>query len=186
MPRVITGKYRGTILNAPKGDNTRPTTDKVKEALFSIIQSRVADADVLDLFAGSGQIGIEFLSRGAGSVIMVEKAGSALGVIRSNLEKVHAADDSSCRIFRGSYLKALETFAQEGRSFDIIFMDPPYRMAHEAAKEAADLISRNHLLRDGGILIVEHSSELPFVTDVINLKFTRSCSYGLSMLTFFQ
>ena len=186
MPRVITGKYRGTILQAPKGDNTRPTTDKVKEALFSIIQTRVPDADVLDIFSGTGQIGIEFISRGANSATMVEKAGSAIGIIKSNLAKIHAEDDEAFRIMKAGYIQALNTLADEGKKFDVIFMDPPYKMAHEAAVESSKIIAQRGLLKEDGIMIVEHSSDLPFVTDVINLKFTRSCSYGLSMLTFFQ
>ena len=81
MPRVITGEFKGAVLFAPKGDNTRPTTDKVKEALFSMIQTRVYGARVLDIFSGTGQIAIESVSRGADSAVMVEKAGQAAGII---------------------------------------------------------------------------------------------------------
>ena len=186
MPRVITGKYRGAVLFAPKGDNTRPTTDKVKEALFSMIQMRVPDSNVLDLFSGTGQIGIEAVSRGAESAVMVDKAGSAISIINRNLEKIRAEKDPAFRVIKGSAAMALEKLGQEGKKFDIIFMDPPYKIAHSAAVEAADLINRYNLLAEGGVFIVEHSSEEPFVTNVINLKFNRSCSYGLTMLTFFE
>ncbi|MCQ2531102.1 MAG: 16S rRNA (guanine(966)-N(2))-methyltransferase RsmD [Saccharofermentans sp.] len=186
MPRVITGKYRGAVLFAPKGDNTRPTTDKVKEALFSMIQMRVPDSRVLDLYSGTGQIGIESVSRGAESAVMVDKAGSAISVIKRNLEKIRAEKDPSFTVIKGSAAMALEKMAAEGRQFDIIFMDPPYRFAQQAAIEAADLIVKHNLLAEDGIFIVEHSSEEPFVTDVINLKLNRSCSYGLTMLTFFE
>ena len=186
MPRVITGKYRGAVLFAPKGDNTRPTTDKVKEALFSMIQMRIPDARVLDLYSGTGQIGIEAVSRGAEMAVMVDKAGSAVSMINRNLEKIRATDNPSFRVIKSSVASALTKLAEEGKQFDVIFLDPPYKIAHSAAVEAANLVNEYNLLAEDGIFIVEHSSEEPFVTDVINLKFNRSCSYGLTMLTFFE
>ena len=186
MPRVVAGKFRGIILDAPKGDNTRPTGDKVKEALFSIIQSHVPGSDFIDLFAGTGGIGIEALSRGASSVILVEKAGQACAVIKNNIMKLHLDEDDDIKLMRSGFDAALESLAGEERKFDIIFMDPPYRMAQKAAQTATKIIESNDLLKDGGMLIVEHSSELPFVTDVMNMKPIRSCRYGLAMLTFFS
>ena len=186
MPRVVAGKFRGIILDAPKGDNTRPTSDKVKEALFSIIQTRVPGSDFVDLFAGTGGIGIEALSRGASSVVLVEKAGQACGVIKTNLNKLRLDEDDDIKLMRASYDAALTKLAEEGRKFDIIFMDPPYRFAQKTAEVAASLIQEHDLLNDDGVFIVEHSSELPFVTDVINMKLNRSCSYGLAVLTFFS
>ncbi len=100
MPRVVAGKFRGIILDAPKGDNTRPTSDKVKEALFSIIQTRVPGSEFIDLFAGTGGIGIEALSRGASSVVLVEKAGQACGVIKTNLNKLRLDEDDDIKLMR--------------------------------------------------------------------------------------
>ena len=170
MPRVVSGKFRGIILDAPKGDNTRPTGDKVKEALFSILQTRIPGCDFIDLFAGTGGIGIEALSRGANSVVLVEKAGQACGVIKGNLNKIRLDEDDD--------IKLMKALAEEGRKFDIIFMDPPYRMAQKTAETAAKIILEKDLLNDDGLFIVEHSSELPFVTDVMNMKLNRSCRYG--------
>lgn len=186
MPRVVSGRFRGIILDAPKGDNTRPTGDKVKEALFSIIQTRVPGSCFIDLFSGTGGIGIEALSRGASSVVLVEKAGQACGVIKTNLNKLHLDEDDDIVLMKAGYDAALNSLADEGRKFDIIFMDPPYRMAQKTAQMAAQIINERDLLSDDGIFIVEHSSELPFVTDVINMKLNRSCRYGLAMLTFFS
>lgn len=186
MPRVVAGRFRGIILDAPKGDNTRPTGDKVKEALFSIIQTRVPDSEFIDLFSGTGGIGIEALSRGASSVVLVEKSGQACGVIKTNLNKLHLDEDDDIVLMKLGFDAALNNLADEGRKFDIIFMDPPYRMAQKTAQIAAQIISERDLLNEDGMFIVEHSSELPFVTDVINMKLNRSCRYGLAMLTFFS
>ncbi len=185
MPRVVTGKYRGAVLFAPQGDNTRPTTDKVKEALFSMISVRIPSCRFLDIFSGTGQIAIEAVSRGADLGVMIERSGEACSVIKRNLEKIHATEDPALKLIRAPYGPALQRLADEGQRFDIIFLDPPYRNAHKSAVEIADMIRRYDLLENDGIMIVEHSSELPFDTDVINMKFLRSCSYGLTVITFF-
>lgn len=186
MPRVVAGRFRGIVLDAPKGDNTRPTGDKVKEALFSILQTRIPGSDFADVFAGTGGIGIEALSRGASSVVLIEKAGQACGIIKSNLNKLRLDEDDDIKLMKAGYDSALITLAEEGRRFDIIFMDPPYRMAEKACIEASKIIVEKDLLKDDGLFIVEHSSELPFVTDVMNMKLNRSCRYGLAMITFFS
>ncbi len=185
MPRVVTGEFRGTILLAPKGDNTRPTTDKVKEALFSMIQTRVPAAKVLDIFAGTGQIAIEAISRGADKAVMVERAGQACGIIKKNLEKIRADSDPRFELMRMTFNQALSKLGERGEKFDIIFMDPPYKDAQNYCEQIADLVNTHNLLEDDGILICEHASDTEFETSVINLQFNRSCSYGLSVLTFF-
>lgn len=200
MPRVVSGRFRGTILNAPKGDKTRPTTDKVKEALFSMIQGRLYDIEFLDLFSGSGQIGIEAVSRGAREAVLVDKAADAIAIIKGNLNKVHyieehknkgvfvrdnGDDDTRIRVMKDSISSALTKLGEEGRRFDIIFMDPPYKIAKEQLDEAAGIIDKYNLLQDDGILIVEHANDTDLNKDVINLKFNRSCSYGLTVITFF-
>lgn len=187
MPRVITGEFRGTILNAPKGDSTRPTTDKVKEAIFSMIQTRVYDCKMLDLFSGTGQMGIEALSRGAESITLVDKGGPAIKVILSNLEKIRIQKgDSRVKVMRKSATQALTELGQEGKKFDIIYLDPPYKIAFDEACKVANLVNEYDLLEDDGIMIVEHASDEPFNIDVINMKFERSCSYGLCVVTFFS
>lgn len=208
MPRVVSGSFRGTILNAPKGDKTRPTTDKVKEALFSMIQGRLYDIAFLDLFSGSGQIGIEAVSRGAKEAVLVDKANDAISIIRQNLNKVHfieerknkgvyisdklvnedlsdSSDITTIRVLKESISQALTRLGEENRKFDIIFMDPPYKIAENALMEAASLIDKYDLLNEDGILIVEHANDTDLNKDVINLKFNRSCSYGLTVITFF-
>ena len=186
MPRVVTGRFRGAVLQAPKGDKTRPTTDKVKEALFSIIQRDVPGSEFLDLCAGCGQIGIEAVSRGAVRATLVDKGGEPAGMIARNLEKIRMKDSESFRFYRMGVIPALEMLASKEEKFDIIFMDPPYRIVPDLVKEAADIISRGDMLRDGGMLIVEHAEDNPPVFDQIPLEYVRSCSYGITMLTFFK
>ncbi|MCQ2466456.1 MAG: 16S rRNA (guanine(966)-N(2))-methyltransferase RsmD [Clostridia bacterium] len=187
MPRVITGEFRGTILAAPKGDATRPTTDKVKEAIFSMIQTRIPDAKMLDLFSGTGQMGIEAISRGAESAVLVDKGGPAIKIIIQNLEKVRIGKgDPRVTVMRKSATQALTELGESGRKFDIIYLDPPYKIAFDEACKTADLVTKYDLLENDGIMIVEHASDEPFNIDVINMKFERSCSYGLCVVTFFS
>ena len=184
MPRVIAGQYKGRVLAAPEGDKTRPTTDKVKEALFSIIQVRVPGSTFLDLYSGSGQIAIEALSRGADRVTLVERNPRACAVIKQNLTKVGAEDEAE--VLRMNAADALLELAKNKARFDIIYMDPPYRDAKAAAGSAAHAIDQFDLLEDDGIFIVEHDKDTDVKEGVEDLEFFRSCSYGLTVITFFK
>ncbi len=184
MPRVVSGKYKGTHLIAPKGEKTRPTSDKVKEALFSILQMRIPGARFLDLFAGSGQIGLEALSRGASEVVMVEHSRNVAAVIQSNIERLHAEEQTEIVI--SDVYSAIKKLADSNRRFDIIFMDPPYAEAASAFKKTTELIAGNDLLNEGGVLIIEHSADTTFEGNVINLTLIRCCKYGTTLLTFYN
>lgn len=186
MPRVITGKYRGANLFAPKGLSTRPTVDMVKGALFSSIGYSIEDSSFLDLFSGTGQMGIEALSRGASNVVLVEKGRNAIESIKRNLDKLRITEDEGLKLMCVSSEKALDILGQDENVFDYIFLDPPYDIAHKQAMLTADKINKYNLLSENGVMIVEHSSELPFNIDVINMQFERSCSYGLAVITFFR
>ena len=184
MPRVVTGRYRGAVLFAPKGDMTRPTTDKVKESLFSILQTRIIDSRFLDLFSGCGQIGIEAVSRGAECAVLVDKGSEQISVIKRNLDKIHAGDD--IKVIRSGYDAALTKLGEAGEKFDIIYMDPPYKMAEAACSRACELVCQYDLLNEDGILLCEHASDLLFDTSKMCLDDVRSCSYGLTVITFFS
>jgi len=186
MPRVVTGRFRGAVLQAPEGDKTRPTTDKVKEALFSIIQAYVPDSEFLDLFAGSGQIGIEALSRGAKRVALVERSGQAASVIAKNLSKIRMDDSDEIRLHKKSVAQALELMGQGGERFDIIFMDPPYKDVPLRLEEATKIISDFGMLKEEGMLIVEHDKDCDIPEELNGLKRVRSCSYGITVITFFK
>ncbi|MCR5302756.1 MAG: 16S rRNA (guanine(966)-N(2))-methyltransferase RsmD [Lachnospiraceae bacterium] len=121
--RVIAGSARRLLLSAPKGDNTRPTSDKIKETLFNIIAPMLYGVDFLDLFAGTGGIGIEALSRGAGSCTFMEKDKEALSCIRKNLEKTHLADKAT--VYSTDVLTGIHML-HPSKPYGIVFMDPPY------------------------------------------------------------
>lgn len=148
--RVISGISKGTILYTLDENTTRPTLDRVKEALFNIIQNNTRESYVLDLFAGSGALGIESLSRGARKAIFCDKSQKAIDVIKSNLEKTHLENKS--QVIKSDYIKALNTF-KENYKFDLIFIDPPYD--DNIAIDAIKMIIQLDILSVDGIIILE-------------------------------
>lgn len=154
--RVISGIARGTKLNSIESMSTRPTLDRVKEAFFSSIQPNInEDTQVLDLFAGSGQIGIEFLSRGAKKAYFCEKNPLAVKVIKQNLDKTRFNEYSV--IINTDYKIALEKLKENNIQFDIIYIDPPYKL--DIAVKSIYYILNSNLLAKGGIIIVETDEE---------------------------
>lgn len=153
--RVIAGSAKGRKLKAPEGLHTRPTTDRLKEALFGSIQFEISGAAFLDLFAGSGGIGIEALSRGARTLDLVEQDAKALFCIRQNIREL--SFERQTRIWAMPVERALKELTKEKRVFDIIFMDPPYLKGWE--NKTAALIAQYSLLGPKGLLIIESSSQ---------------------------
>lgn len=149
--RIISGTMRGTKLFTLEGLNTRPTLDRVKEALFSKINYDLADAIVLDLFSGSGALALESLSRGAKIAVMCDNSKEAIRVIKQNIEKTRTEDKTI--LLNCDYKRALERVKNEKMKFDIIFLDPPYRT--NFAEDAAKLIIENELLNENGMIILE-------------------------------
>ena len=182
MPRIISGSARGTKLTAPAGDATRPTGDKVKEALFSILTPRLPANGFLDIYAGTGQIGLEAASRGSEPVILIEKAPASLTAIRANIEKTHLA--AKVTVVAAEAAVALKSLQAKGSHFALIFLDPPYRDALKDFSRLAGLLS--NLLERDGLLILEHDSREQPPAFVTNLKLTRSCQYGAAMLSFYK
>jgi len=129
--RVVAGTHRGRVLKAPKGEQTRPTSDRVREALFSILADSVEQASVLDLFAGSGALGIEALSRGAASATFVDNAHAAIAAIDGNLEALGLVAE----VLRMPALRALACTPVGDRQYDLVFIDPPYRLASALGPE---------------------------------------------------
>ncbi len=183
MPRVIAGEKKGMPLVAPKGDLTRPTSDKVKESLFSILQFQLQGAEFLDLYAGSGQMAIEALSRGAESAVLVDQNRQSQKMILENLQKTGLSQRAI--LLSREMKSALRLLAEQNRQFDIIFLDPPYDQGKKAITTVLSLISDNKLLKKGGFVIAEHKSDDEMAQNVMNLTLYRRCKYGSTMLTFY-
>ncbi|TCL69348.1 16S rRNA (guanine(966)-N(2))-methyltransferase RsmD [Hydrogenispora ethanolica] len=178
--RVIAGKYRGRAINGPKHKGVRPTADRVKEALFNIIGIKIMDAAFLDLFAGTGAIGIEAFSRGATAVTMVDENLSSIRLIQENC-KILLTEDRP-RILHLPASRALKLFDREGMTFDLIFLDPPFQagLLTDTINAIADL----NLLKPHGQLVAEHPRDVRF--EGIRLKLFDERNYGDIGLTFFK
>ena len=177
--RVITGKARGIQLKTPEGELTRPTADRVKEALFSIINFDVPNAKVLDLFGGTGQLGIEALSRGADSAVFVDAREEACGLIRENLKRTKLHNQG--KVVRSDYMSYLK---QCWEQFDIILLDPPY--AEEFLENALKKITEIDILQSNGIIVTERplGKDLPFVFE--GYERSRDYKYGKTLLTIYR
>ena len=149
--RVISGKIRGKKLYSLEGDNTRPTTDRVKENIFNLITDYVFGATVLDLFAGSGALGIEALSRGAAYCDFVENSKAAAGVVDKNLGETPFNTESS--VFLGDFIAFLE---KTDKAYDVIFLDPPYKAGYY--KKALEMIMKRSPLHGDGIVVMERDA----------------------------
>ena len=177
--RVITGKARGVTLKTPEGLQTRPTTDRVKEALFSIIQFDVPCAKVLDLFGGTGQLGIEALSRGAQSAVFVDTSEKSCALIKENLRRTKLQQDA--KVIRSDYMEFLERCNEK---FDIVLLDPPY--AEVFLENALKKLTEIDILQSGGIIIAERplDKELPWVFP--GFSRSKDYKYGNTLLTLYR
>ena len=176
--RVITGTARGRRLKTPGNYDIRPTTDNVKESVFNIIQFDIEGRRVLDLFAGTGQLGIEALSRGAECAVFVERRRDALQVIRENLEACGMTDKA--RVVNGDAMSYLKS----GEKFDLIFLDPPY--ASGLLEQALEEIVRFDICRRHGIIVAESAADktLPALAGPYALY--REYRYGKIKLTVYH
>ncbi|NLN27385.1 MAG: 16S rRNA (guanine(966)-N(2))-methyltransferase RsmD [Firmicutes bacterium] len=179
--RVIAGSAGVLRLQTVKGTGTRPTADRVKESLFSILGPQIAGARVLDLFAGSGSLGIEALSRGAQHAVFVDRMPACIEVIRANLN--HTGLASRGDVVRADALSYLERLAREGRQFDVIFADPPY--GRRLAAETLARLARTDLLTPSGRLVIEHSCKEEMQDEAKNLTLVRRSEYGDTCVSFY-
>lgn len=180
--RVITGKAKGHKLIAPKGLNVRPTSDKVKESIFSIIGNFYEDSVILDLFAGSGGIGIEFLSRGASSCYFIDNSIFSIKEIKRNLENTRLLNNA--KIYKNDVSRALMIIGKKELKFDYIFMDPPY--GKELVIPNLKLISEENILKYDGLVIVEHEAKKVFPDLFLDLEKATSRVYGSTAITFYK
>lgn len=177
--RVITGKARGVSLKTPEGMQTRPTTDRVKEAMFSIIHFDVPGAKVLDLFGGTGQLGIEALSRGAENAVFVDSREESCKLIRENLTRTKLQPQG--KVVRADYLEYTRRCREK---FDIILLDPPY--AEVFLENALKTIVEIDILQSGGIIVAERpvEKELPF--EFAGYTRSKDYKYGKTLLTLYR
>jgi 16S rRNA (guanine(966)-N(2))-methyltransferase RsmD len=177
--RVITGKARGVALKTPDGMQTRPTTDRVKEALFSIIQFDIPGAEVLDLFGGTGQLGIEALSRGAKSAVFVDEREDACKLIKENLRRTRLEADA--KVVRADYLAYLSRCVEK---FDIILLDPPY--AEVFLENSLNRITEIDILQSGGIIVTERPLGKDLSCDFSGYTRSKDYKYGKTLLTLYR
>ena len=153
-------KQDGTKLDTLSGEDTRPTLDRVREALFNIIQNYIYDAKVLDLFSGSGAIAIESISRGAKYAVSCDNSRKAMQIIKSNIEKCHFTEE--IELINKDYKKALEEI--KNKKFDIIFLDPPYKT--DFGLIAIEIIMKNNMLEEEGITVFETDREDGYIENI--------------------
>ena len=176
--RVTGGSGRGLRLKAPAGSRVRPTSDKVKQALFNILGEKVADALFLDLFAGAGGIGIEALSRGAGRVVFVDASRASLNLVGHNIEQTGFAEQSL------TVLSKAESFLKKPSGpYDIVFLDPPYA---DEMQPLLELIAGAGILKPDSIVIAEHFKKQPSPASAGGLTLYREAKYGDTVLAFYK
>ena len=177
--QIISGKFRARKLIGVDSEGTRPTLARVKESIFNIIQFKVAGSVVLDLFAGSGALGIESLSRGAKEVQFNDFSKDSVAIVKKNLNTLKIAVGGEVKVTQGDYLACLE---QTKGSFDLIFIDPPYRMDY--GKKALEIIAKKNLLTDSGVAVYER--DCAFEGEIDGLEKYDERKYGKAYLTFFR
>lgn len=178
--RIISGKARGTKLYTLEGENTRPTLDRVKESVFSIIQSEIEGAQILDLFAGSGAIGLEFLSRGAQKAVLCDKSKEAVNIIKKNIEKTHMEQET--QVFNTDFENCLERLKNE--QFDIIYVDPPYETNY--ILKSLEKIIKLNIAKEECLIIIETDDEQRIEKEIknIDVEIVDKRKYGRATIIF--
>lgn len=180
--KITGGKDRSRLIKTPKLEGLRPTLDKIRKAIFDILQDRIVDKVVLDLFSGSGAIGLEAISRGAKRIYFVEREKACIDAINENIELLNYEDRAN--VLWRDVFKAIKEFGEIQKKFDIIIMDPPYK--RNLAKKALLKISTYDIIKTSGLVIAEHTNaeKLPGRIDL--LKLFRQVSYGERVLSFYK
>lgn len=178
--RIIAGKHRSRKLNTLEGMNTRPTQDKIKEAMFSSAGTYFDGGNMLDLFAGSGSVALESISRGIDKAYLCDQSKAAIKVIKSNIALLK--EDEQCEIYEGNYSNALEKW--KNIKFEFIFIDPPYAL--KVIEDCLRFIDENQMLDDYGLLVIETSKEDAFLESYGNLIKKKEKCYGITRITYFK
>ena len=180
--RVISGIAKGRRLVAPKGTDTRPTSDRVKEAIFNIIGPEVTDTNVLDVFAGTGSLGLESASRGASEVYLFDKSSVTFPLLKQNVENLKFQD--FCFPMNIDAYAGLKQLASKGKKFDIIFIDPPY--CKEMIPEAMKIVKEYELLNNDGIIVTKIDTIEEIYEGYEDIRLTKSKKYGNTTVCYYK
>lgn len=178
--RVISGIFKGRRLAAPTGLKTRPTADRIKESVFNILRDRVQTRTVLDLFAGTGALGIEALSRGATRAVFIDHASAALAAIRTNIRSLGI--DDRTQVIQWDISKGLNCLASHPATFDLVFMDPPYEI--QVVTPALNSLVECGALAPGALIVMEHSIREPLLSPIQGLTIVDQRRFGKTLVSF--
>ncbi|MGZ4031842.1 MAG: 16S rRNA (guanine(966)-N(2))-methyltransferase RsmD [Tumebacillaceae bacterium] len=181
--RVIAGEHKGRRLKAVPGQNTRPTTDKVKESMFNIIGPYFEGGTALDLFAGTGSLGIEAISRGMEKAVFIDSDHKALSVIRENVMTLGLKDQAE--IFKNDAKRALDSLAARGTRFDLVFLDPPYKLTG-LYEELITKLQALELVNDRAVIVAEHTADLELPEVIGKAVRWRLATYGEISIDFYE
>lgn len=174
--RILGGMHRSRQIVTPQGMDTRPTRSMVREAVFNILQGQVAGSQVLDLFAGSGAMGLEALSRGADRAVFCDRQQTAIQAVRENLRRLHLED--AAQVLKADWQQAIRQLQAHGQQFHLIFLDPPYKMEAEPVLSA--LVAADLLDQEGSIILEQTAGAAPWLPDSLELQQQRR--YGQTHL----
>ncbi|ENQ3104582.1 16S rRNA (guanine(966)-N(2))-methyltransferase RsmD [Bacillus sp. 491mf] len=180
--RVVSGKCKGHPLKAVPGNTTRPTTDKVKEAIFNIIGPYFDGGLALDLFGGSGGLGIEALSRGIDKAIFVDRDGKAIKVIHQNLESCKL--EAQAEVYRNDAERAVKALVKRALSFDLVLLDPPYK--DQRIISLISIMDQHDLLKEDGIVMAEHGVDIDLPETIGRLVKVRAENYGITAISIYK
>lgn len=181
--RVVAGKHKGRSLKTVKSEQTRPTSDKIKESVFQMLGPFFDGGICLDLFAGSGSLGIEALSRGMDKAIFIEKNQKAIKIVHDNIKQLKLTNQTE--VYRNDALRSLSILRKRDLQFDLIFVDPPYGKLND--KEIMTYIIENNLLKKDGIIYYEHEATDKNMENVMSLQVIKQTNYGTTTgITLFQ
>ncbi len=179
--RITSGKLKNRIILSKEGRDTRPTLERIKESIFSILYDKIIDAKFLDLYSGTGNMSFEALSRGASYAIMIEKDVSALNVIIDNVQRLDLSN--KCRAYKNDVLRAIEILKNKNEKFNIIFMDPPYR--ENLTVKTLMHLSKYDILEQDGIIICEHGRYENLENTIGNFIKYDEREYNKKIVTFY-
>lgn len=180
--RVITGEYGGRRLKAVPGESTRPTTDKIKESLFNMIGPYFDGGNCLDLFAGSGGLAIEAVSRGMDKAVLIDKAPAAIKVIQENIAVTK--EEEKFKVIRGDAARVIKTLKSEQQVFDLVFLDPPY--AKQQIVSQIEALLDNKMLSPEALIVCEVDKKVDLPETIKQAQVYKSAEYGITKIMIYE